>query len=112
LRSRLNRAATGCHWLPLKHTEQATPEQRAQALLAQMTLDEKILMLHGSPGGYVGNVPANTRLGIPALNLNDGACGSCALRTLISEIKRPRTCHAQARKASVAAQGQAHAGPA
>ena len=40
-----------------------------------MTLDEKITMLHGVAGPYVGNVPANTRLGIPALNLNDGACG-------------------------------------
>eukprot|EP00043_Microstomoeca_roanoka_P013291 m.130236 g.130236 ORF g.130236 m.130236 type:complete len:782 (+) comp15716_c2_seq1:3-2348(+) len=53
----------------------ADPESRAEQLLAMMTLDEKITMLHGSAGPYVGNVPANTRLGIPALNLNDGPQG-------------------------------------
>ncbi|EDQ89527.1 uncharacterized protein MONBRDRAFT_32335 [Monosiga brevicollis MX1] len=60
---------------PWMQDPKADPEQRAQALLDQMTLDEKILMLHGSSGPYVGNVPANTRLGIPALNLNDGPQG-------------------------------------
>ena len=49
-----------------------TPAQRAAALLAQMNLTEKITMVHGWDGPYVGNVIANTRLGIPALNLNDG----------------------------------------
>jgi beta-glucosidase len=53
----------------------ATPEQRASDLLAQMTQDEKITMVHGSGGSYVGNVPANSRLGIPPLNLNDGPSG-------------------------------------
>eukprot|EP00730_Choanoeca_flexa_P009428 TRINITY_DN12646_c4_g1_i1.p1 TRINITY_DN12646_c4_g1~~TRINITY_DN12646_c4_g1_i1.p1 ORF type:complete len:687 (+),score=167.95 TRINITY_DN12646_c4_g1_i1:2334-4394(+) len=51
------------------------PVARAQQLVANMTLDEKILMLHGSPGPYTGHVPANTRLGIPALNMNDGPQG-------------------------------------
>ena len=37
-----------------------------------MNLTEKIDMLHGWDGPYVGNVIANERLGIPALNLNDG----------------------------------------
>ena len=37
-----------------------------------MNLTEKLDMLHGWDGPYVGNVPPNTRLGIPALNLNDG----------------------------------------
>ena len=49
-----------------------TPEERAKLLLGQMTLDEKLFMVHGHQGQYVGNVPANTRLGIPALTLNDG----------------------------------------
>lgn len=31
--------------------------------------------LHGSGQGYVGNVEANDRLGIPALKLNDGPQG-------------------------------------
>ena len=52
-----------------------TPQQRAQNLLNQMELSEKLDMLHGHPGIYIGNVPANTRLGIPALNLNDGPQG-------------------------------------
>src|SRR5947209_4320288 len=52
--------------------------KRADLLLAQMTLDEKIAMLHGAgygSGGYVGHIPANKRLGIPALNLEDGPAG-------------------------------------
>jgi beta-glucosidase len=40
-----------------------------------MNQTEKITMIHGAGGSYVGNVPANTRLGIPPLNLNDGPQG-------------------------------------
>jgi beta-glucosidase len=56
-----------------------TPVQRANELLTQMTLDEKITMVHGDafpPGGtYAGHIPANSRLGIPALVLSDGPNG-------------------------------------
>ena len=52
-----------------------TPAQRASQLLAQMNFTEKIDMIHGWSGPYIGNVIANTRLGIPALNLNDGPQG-------------------------------------
>ena len=56
-----------------------TAEQRADLLLHAMTLDEKITMVHGVDPrpipGYVGFVPANTRLGIPALRLADGRAG-------------------------------------
>lgn len=56
-----------------------TPEQRADLLLHAMTLDEKITMVHGVDPrpikGYVGYVPANTRLSIPALRLADGRAG-------------------------------------
>ena len=56
-----------------------TPEQRADLLLHAMTLDEKITMVHGVDPmpihGYVGYVPGNTRLGIPALRLADGRAG-------------------------------------
>src|SRR5579863_5266452 len=67
------------------------PEQRANLLIHSMTLDEKILMMHGAqrkkgsppppanaeptPKGYVGYVPPIRRLGIPALRLADGRAG-------------------------------------
>ena len=57
------------------------PSARAVALLKAMTLDEKLALFHGSCGGpsgmsgYVGNVCENTRLGIPALKMNDGPQG-------------------------------------
>jgi len=52
-----------------------TPSEKAKAMLAKMSLDEKITMLHGSGGGYTGNTPENKNLGIPPLNLNDGPQG-------------------------------------
>jgi beta-glucosidase len=56
-----------------------TPEQRANLLLHAMTVDEKITMVHGVDPmpihGYVGYVPGNSRLGIPALRLADGRAG-------------------------------------
>ncbi|WP_169542241.1 glycoside hydrolase family 3 C-terminal domain-containing protein [Solirubrobacter soli] len=58
------------------------PQQRAALLVAQMTLDEKIAMVHGAgyplplnAAGFAGVVPANTRLGIPALYLADSPVG-------------------------------------
>jgi beta-glucosidase len=57
--------------LPWMNPE-ASPSERAHTLLAKMTLDEKLAMVHGYGGAYVGNIPANTRLGIPALKLEDG----------------------------------------
>jgi len=49
--------------------------QRATLLLGAMTFGEKIAMVNGAGGAYVGNIPANTRLGIPAVNLQDGPAG-------------------------------------
>ena len=47
-----------------------TPEARAQALVGQMTLDQKISLVHGTGfitgSGYTGFTPAIPRLGIPA----------------------------------------------
>ena len=64
-----------------------TPDERAHALVSEMTLDEKLAMLHGPPTGpccqcttnatcaYIGNVVPNARLGIPPINMNDGPQG-------------------------------------
>ncbi len=65
------------------------PDQRADMLVGQMTLDEKIQLVHGvgwgalRPGSPVppgsnqgaGFVPGIERLGIPAVNLADSAVG-------------------------------------
>jgi len=52
-----------------------TPEQRAQQILSQMTQDEKITMIHGAGSSYTGYIPKNTRLNIPAIQMNDGPQG-------------------------------------
>jgi beta-glucosidase len=54
-----------------------TPVARAQAIVAQMTLDEKILEVHGV-GGTSPNlriVPAIPHLGIPAFVITNGSAG-------------------------------------
>jgi len=46
------------------------PTQRALALLAKMTAQEKVHMLHGSDGqGYTGRVANNSRLNIPGSHI-------------------------------------------
>ena len=68
-----------------------SPDQRADLLIGQMTLDEKIQLLHGSGGkggrgaaapasvsrsnGGAGFVPGIERLGIPDVNMADAAVG-------------------------------------
>ena len=66
-----------------------TPDQRADALIAQMTLSEKLAMLSGVSGSYVGNIPANTRLGIPALGLEDGPAGVADGMTQVTAFPAP-----------------------
>src|SRR4051812_29269121 len=52
-------------------------DQRAHALVAQMTQDEKFGLMAGAcdPRGHTGFVPGIPRLGIPDLYLNDGPVG-------------------------------------
>eukprot|EP00697_Spironema_sp_BW2_P005895 gnl/Spiro4/18218_TR9731_c0_g1_i1.p1 gnl/Spiro4/18218_TR9731_c0_g1~~gnl/Spiro4/18218_TR9731_c0_g1_i1.p1 ORF type:complete len:317 (+),score=91.87 gnl/Spiro4/18218_TR9731_c0_g1_i1:43-951(+) len=64
-----------------------SPVHRANELLLQMSLEEKIVLLHGPPTGpccecdadplcnYTGNVAPNARLGIPMIKMNDGPQG-------------------------------------
>jgi beta-glucosidase len=62
-----------------------SPDQRADLLIGQMTLDEKIQLLHGSGGGGpstppqslggAGFVPGIPRLGIPDMQMTDGRSG-------------------------------------
>ncbi|MFB8047549.1 beta-glucosidase [Streptomyces hydrogenans] len=63
----------------------APPGSRVDNLLARLTLDEKVSLLHGAPDpaslGQVGHVPGVPRLGIPPLRLADGPAGIRVRRT-------------------------------
>jgi beta-glucosidase len=56
-----------------------TASQRATLLLNSMTVAQEINMIAGAGAGtngnYVGNIPGNSQLGIPGLNLQDGPAG-------------------------------------
>jgi len=68
-----------------------SPDQRADLVIAQMTLDEKIQLVHGGQGGFgapggaqaqpnrsnggAGWIPGIPRLGIPDINMADSAVG-------------------------------------
>lgn len=72
-------AQTGNHdpWM----NKSLSAERRADLLLHAMTLKDKVALVHGVSRkehpfkGYVGYVPANPRLHIPALKLADGRAG-------------------------------------
>src|SRR5450830_1720801 len=65
-------ATTACPWVG----STAPIEQRVAQVLSQMTLDEKITMVHGAAGSaYTGYIPGNARLRIPALKIQDGPVG-------------------------------------
>jgi beta-glucosidase len=60
-----------------------SPDKRADLVIQQMSLDEKITLVHGVEGaaaqqhslGGAGYVPGVPRLGLPALQLTDGRSG-------------------------------------
>lgn len=68
-------SGSGKPWM----NQSLSASERAALLIRAMTLDEKISMLHGVDPipvkAYVGYVPSNERLGIPALRLTDGRAG-------------------------------------
>ena len=55
--------------------ELPTPSDRAEQMLRNMTLDEKMRIMRGCTGDYVGNIEGNTRLKIPAISMQDGPQG-------------------------------------
>ena len=68
------------------------PAQRAKLLLAAMSLDEELALVRGTgEGTYVGQIPANTTLGIPALNLEDGPAGVADGMTGVTTFPAPIT---------------------
>ncbi|MFF8831586.1 beta-glucosidase [Streptomyces sp. NPDC015131] len=64
---------------PHPATSAASAGDRADALLARLTLDEKLTFLHGAKEprglGQAGWIPGVPRLGIPPLRLADGPAG-------------------------------------
>jgi beta-glucosidase len=79
-------AAADCPWVG----STASVEERVSMVLAQMTLDERIAMVHGAfHGAYSGYVPANARLCIPALKLLDGPAGVAKGHTGVTQLPAP-----------------------
>ena len=65
-----------------------SPNERATLLLAQMTLEEKVAMVHGeSPAPYGFYCAPIARLGIPALTMADGPTGIRVSRQDVNEGK-------------------------
>ena len=61
-----------CPWVGSK----APVDTRTAEVVAKMTLDEKIAMVHGgATAGYTGEVTGDSRLCIPALKMQDGPTG-------------------------------------
>lgn len=66
------------------------PATRAARLMQEMTLDDKIALMRGAAGSpYVGYVPPNARLGIPALSLEDGPAGVGDHLTGVTQLPAP-----------------------
>jgi beta-glucosidase len=77
--------AASCPWVG-SHAPIAT---RVDEVLAQMTLADKISMVSGTSGPYVGNVAAIPSLCIPALGLEDGPAGVADGMTGVTQLPAP-----------------------
>jgi beta-glucosidase len=83
-------AAPACPWVGSR----APAPVRVAELLAAMTLDDKLALVDGTgfatgTAGYVGNIAANPRLCIPALNLEDGPQGVADGVTGVTQLPAP-----------------------
>src|SRR5436309_2331819 len=61
-------SAASCPWVG----STAPVPQRVAQVLAQMSQDQKISLLHGTGGAFVGNTPAIPSLCVPGMGLEDG----------------------------------------
>jgi beta-glucosidase len=78
-------ASAACPWVG----SQAPIADRVAEVLAKMTLDQKIQMVHGASGPYAGNIPAIPSLCIPALKLEDGPAGVADGMTGVTQLPAP-----------------------
>ncbi|HWG62714.1 MAG TPA: glycoside hydrolase family 3 C-terminal domain-containing protein [Streptosporangiaceae bacterium] len=77
--------APSCPWVG----STAPIPQRVSQVMAQMTLDQKISMVHGTSGPYVGNIAAIPSLCIPALKLEDGPAGVADGMNGVTQLPAP-----------------------
>jgi beta-glucosidase len=77
----------GCPWVG----SSAPPLDRANQVLAQMTLDEKITMVHGTGNAspFAGQIPAIARLCVPSILLHDGPNGVAGGLTQVTQLPAP-----------------------
>ncbi|HUN35669.1 MAG TPA: glycoside hydrolase family 3 C-terminal domain-containing protein [Trebonia sp.] len=78
-------AATACPWV----NSTAPVSTRVSELLAQMSLSQKISMMTGTGGSYVGNLAAIPSLCIPAVGLEDGPAGVGDGMTNVTQLPAP-----------------------
>ena len=65
------------------------PSQRAADLLAAMTFSDETAMIAAVGSSYVGCIPANARLGMPAFALEDGPAGIADGATNVTALPAP-----------------------
>src|SRR5260370_6108919 len=78
-------AAGSCPWVG----SSAPIADRVAEVLKQMSLGQKIQMVHGTSGPYAGNIPAIPSLCIPALKLEDGPAGVADGMTGVTHLPPP-----------------------